>query len=449
MTRLRIKLTIFALLLAVTALTLVNAQQQQTPQKYTEADMPKLMDATWSENVIGEGTDPETIKSLLQRGQIIIINEHPKRVKWLITSGVLVNASPETIFKAIKDYENYPNFMPETENVTAKELNGPNIVELSMTLNIKVMKGISLPVKYSIIHYHRPPLRSDWTKSTGKFEENSGFYQFVPVDGGKQTMLFYTIYTLPRIPIATDLFKKDPNLELVINMSTAVMVCRALKKHVEKLEGRQPFVPMKSGDIVSVLSKDPKTVNLLLKRGGLILLEEGPPMWATTAVAMNQSPEEVFKIITDFESYNCYQSQIVKTEVKSRTPTNAKVAFAMEIDYALLKIPLKYTLNYTFNPPTTISWKWAEGDVPSQQGSWTLIPLEGGKRTLAFFRQTEDLKSLPGLGGAGVRSAIAQEPTLEPAILGSQALIAARSTRDLINMPPAKRDELMTKCKKK
>jgi hypothetical protein len=47
MTRLRIKLTIFALVLAVTALTLVSAQQQQTPQKYTEADMPKLMDATW------------------------------------------------------------------------------------------------------------------------------------------------------------------------------------------------------------------------------------------------------------------------------------------------------------------------------------------------------------------------------------------------------------------
>lgn len=436
-----------ALALVVSAVTLTIGQQQPS---YTPADMPKLMEITWNEDVLGAGADPDAIRALLQRGQLIIINEHAKKVKWLVTGGLLVNAKPETIFSALRDYAHYQDFMPETEKVKATELGGPNIVDLAMTLKIKVMKGIELPVNYSIIHYHRPPLRSDWTKNTGSFEENSGFYQFVPIDGGKQTMLFYTIYSLPRIPIATSLFKKDPNLELVINMSTAIMVTRALKKHCEKLEGREPFIPGKgmTGNAVDVLSKDPKTINLLLKRGGIILIEDGPPMWATTAVMMDMPQEEVFKLLTTFEAYSCYQSQVVKTEVKEKTPTSAKVLFNLDIDYALLKVPLKYVLNYKFTPPTGLSWKWAEGDVPSQQGSWTLVPLEGGKKTLAFLRATEDLKTLPGLGGTGLRSAIGAEPTIEPAVLGSQALVQARSTRDLMNMPADKRAATM-KCPKK
>lgn len=433
------------LVLALSAVSLVNGQQQT----FKPEDMPKLMEATWNEDVMA-GTDPELMKSLLQRGQLIIINEHAKKVKWLITSGVLVNAKPETIFSALKDYSNYQNFMPETEKVTATELNGPNIVELAMTLNIRIMKGIALPVPYSILHYHRPPLRSDWTKRTGNFEENSGFYQFVPVDGGKQTMLFYTIYSLPRLPIATNLFKKDPNLELVINMSVAAMVTRALKKYCEKLENREPFVPGKgTGNLIDALSKDPKTISLLLKRGGMIMIEDGPPMWATTVVSMDATPDEVYKNIAAFEEYSCYQSQVVQTVVKEKTANSAKVAFSLSIDYALLKVPLKYTLGYTLNPPNSMSWKWLEGDVPSQQGSWTLMPLEGGKKTLAFLRQTEDLKTLPGIGGVGVRTAINSEKTLEPAILGSQALITARSTRESINMPAAKRAEKMKNCPKK
>jgi len=441
---------VIILVLALSALAaLMVSRVGSQQQTYTPADMPKLMEVTWNEDVMA-GTDPELMKSLLQRGQLIIINEHAKKVKWLITSGVLVNAKPETIFAAIKDYSHYQNFMPETEKVTSTELNGPNIVELSMTLKIKITKEIALPVPYSIIHYHRPPYRSDWTKHTGNFEENSGFYQFVPVDGGKQTMLFYTIYSLPRLPIATSLFKKDPNLEMVINMSVAAMVTRSLKKYVEKLEGREPFIPGKgAGNLIESLSKDPKTINLLLKRGGLIMIEDGPPMWATTAVSMDASPEEVFKSIAAFEQYPCYQSQVIQTAVKEKAANSAKVAFQLKVDYALLNVPLKYTMAYSLTPPNGMTWKWAEGDVPTQRGSWTFLPLEGGAKTLAFFRQTEDLKTLPGFGGYGVKTAIASEATLEPAILGSQALITARSTRNFINMPAAKRSEKLAKCPKK
>ena len=415
---------------------------------YTAADMPKLMASTWDEDVMGGGTDPAAILALLERGQLVIINEHTKKTKWLVTGGILVNARPETLFKVITDTEHYSQFMPMTQNAQATPL-GPNIIDLKLTLKLKIVQGIpAIPMTYSVIHYHRPPYRSDWTAHTGRFERNDGFYQFVPVGNGDRTMAFYTLYSLPRIPLATNLFAKDPNLELVMNMSTAAMVTRALKKRAEEVEKREPFAPGKSmkGSVIEALSRDPKTVNLLISRGGIILIEDGPPMYATTAVAINAPPDVVYRFVTKFENYRCFLTDTLESRVIERSDTSARVAFRLAIDYAILKIPLKYELVYKLKAPGQIQWKWASGDLPSQVGSWTLLPLDEGNRTLGLFRLTEDLKTLPGIAGAGLRSSIQNNPYVEPAILGSLALINARGARDFVMLKPEEKKIRLDKC---
>lgn len=414
---------------------------------YTQAEINKMMEATINEDIIGVGTDPLAINKLLQMGQIIIINEHTKKVPWLITGGVLTNASPETLYSVIMDTDNYSEIQPFTEKAEVKEL-APNLYELHLTLNIKIIKGISVPVKYSIIHYNQPPLRTDWAMGTGRFEENLGFYQFVPISGGKQSMLFYTLYSLPRIPIVTKWIKNDPNLEKALNLSVAIMVPRAIKKRAEMVENREPFVPGKSikGNVAEIMARDPKTINLLLKRGGLVIIEDTSPMMVTTVVSMNAPPEEVYDFVTQFENYPCYQTQMKKTEVREKTDNSAKVFFDLDIDYGIVKIPLTYTMDYTLERPGKIAWKWAEGDVPTQKGSWTFTPLLGGKRTLAFFRSTFDVKALPGLMGSGIRSAIKTQASLEPAILAGQAMIQAQATRDLMNMSKIERKKIIESC---
>jgi len=415
---------------------------------YTIKEMPQVMSATWDYKVINDDTEKQAILSLLERGQLIVINEHTQKTKWLITAGILINARPETLFSVICDMDNYQKFMPMTEGAKAID-RGPNIIELNLTLKLKIVKGIpAIPMNYSVLHYHRPPYRSDWTYYSGKFESNDGFYQFVPVDDGNSTMAFYTIYSRPRIPIATNLFEKDPNLELVMNMSTAVMVTRALKKRAEEVEKREPFVPGKgmTGTAVDAMTKDPKTVKLLLSRGGLILIEDGKRMWATTAVSMDAPQGEVFELITRYEKYPCYMSQVKKTEVLKRSPKGARAAFKLSLDYAILRIPLKYELSYLFNPPTDITWKWAAGDIPDQEGSWKFLPVEGSKKTLGFLRMTMDLRTLPGMAGAGLKASIGGQPSLEPALMGSQTLINARSTRDFLRLSPAQRKKKIDEC---
>ncbi|GEM_PF-1279601 len=443
----RLFFSVFFLIMAVFFASLGATGDKPT---YTLADAKKLMAATLDEDVMGGGTDPDAILALLKHGQLVIIDEHAKNTKWLISGGILINTRPETLFGVITDAENYSNFMPMTEGAQMTPL-GPNIVDLKLTLKIKIIKGIpAIPVTYSVIHYHRPPYRSDWTAHTGRFKRNDGFYQFVPVKNDNRTMAFYTVYSLPRIPLTTDLFKKDPNLELMINMSTAAMVTRALKKRAEHVEKRKPFMPGKGmgANVIDALTRDTKTVNLLLARGGLILIEDGPPMYATTAVAINAPPEVSYKIISDFENYPCYLSQIERTEVIERSEDAARVAFRLSIDYGIFEIPMEYELAYRLKPPHRIEWKWASGDLPSQLGSWTLAPIEGGKRTLGLLRQSVDLKTLPGLAGAGLRVSISGQPSLEPAIMGSQALITARSMRDFIHLSPEKKHAKTEECRK-
>ncbi len=444
----KVMLVTAAILITVLAGAYVaSADKEEKKEKYTVDEMPEVMGATWEEDVIGNA-DPEDILALLKRGQLVIVDEHTKETKWLVTGGMLANARPETCFKVITDIENYNKFMPMTENAHATEL-GPNIVKFGFTLKLKIVKGIpAIPIDYSVLHYHRPPLRSDWTHYSGRFERNDGFYQFVPVEGNR-TMIFYTIYSLPRLPIATSLFKKDPNLELTTNMSTAVMVTRALKDRAEKIEGRKPFRPgKKQGNVVKALANDPETVNLLLDRGGIILIEDGPPMYATTAVAIDTSPGRAFSVITEFEDYPCYQSQVKKAETLEKSPKSARAKFKMVIDYAILNIPLKYKLNYNLNPPGLIEYEWADGDVPSQKGSWNFVPLAEGRKTLLILRQSEDLKALPGLMGKALKISINGQPSLEPAIMGGQALLMAGNARDFINMSSSKRKALLKKCER-
>jgi len=184
----------------------------------------------------------------------------------------------------------------------------------------------------------------------------------------------------------------------------------------------------------------------LLDRGGLILIEDGPPMYATTAVAVNASPESAFRTITGFDDYPCYQSQVKKAETIKKSPKSARAKFEMVLDYAILDIPLNYELSYALHSPRLIEYKWADGDVPSQKGSWNLIPLAEGERTLLILRQTEDLKSLPGLMGTALKISINGQPTLEPAILGGQALLTAGNARDFIDMSSSERKSLLEKC---
>jgi len=426
----------------------VLADKAEKKERYAVDEMPEVMGATWKEDVIGNA-DPSDILALLKRGQLVIIDEHTTETKWLVSGGILVNARPQTCFSVITDMENYDKFMPMTENARATEL-GPDIVRLDLTLKLKIVRGIPpIPIDYAVLHYHRPPLRSDWTHYSGRFERNDGFYQFVPVEGDR-TMAFYTLYSLPRFPMAASLFKKDPNLELTMNMSTAVMVTRALKERAEKIEGREPFLPGdKEGSVLETLAEDPGTVKLLLERGGLILIEDGPPVYVTTAVAVDASEGRAFGALTRFEEYPCYQSQVKKAETLEKSPDSARAKFRVVLDYAILNIPLQYELSYTIHPPESIEYEWAAGDVPGQKGNWSLFRLPESGQTLLILRQTEDLKSLPGLMGKGLKMSIRSQPSLEPAILGGQALLTARNMREFLDLSLSERKSLLEKCKRR
>ena len=82
----------------------------------------------------------------------------------------------------------------------------------------------------------------------------------------------------------------------------------------------------------------------------------------------NCSVEDFFKIIADYEKYHEFLQEVKKCTVL-KTEGNRKL---VEFNVSVIK-SFKYTLWMVENPPTSIQWEFAGGDVfKTSIGSWKL-----------------------------------------------------------------------------
>lgn len=104
------------------------------------------------------------------------------------------------------------------------------------------------------------------------------------------------------------------------------------------------------------------------------------------SVTVNVTPEEFFKVITDFEKYPEFVSTVKKCEIKRQDGNTFEVFF--EID--LIK-RVKYSLKMTAVPNKKLSWTFAGGDLfKVNSGSWEIEPANGGKATKAKYTADVD-----------------------------------------------------------
>lgn len=101
---------------------------------------------------------------------------------------------------------------------------------------------------------------------------------------------------------------------------------------------------------------------------------------ASTTEVFNCTPEQFFKIISDYEKYHEFLSEVKKCTVL-KTEGNRKL---VEYNVSVVK-SFKYQLWMTESAPTGITWEFASGDVfKTSIGSWKLEP-EVGNKTKATY----------------------------------------------------------------
>ncbi len=390
-------------------------------EEYIQYDFSKpqeVFKATLSETVIGTGIEPTVLFEILKTGQIVIVNDHPNssKIPWLTTAGILVNAPAEQVFKAITDYDNYHEFMPQVDSAGAVEIS-ENIVRIDYIIGIQVLL-FKVDVPYSVYSYYRPPYRVDWVLAGGKFNENLGAYEVVPVPGQpNRSMLFYTSFAENRNAIVNKLSKDIPILDMLINLSAGTIVVKALRDHSEEMYNKtcstQKPPEEKFAGILDLIKQYPDILAALSRRGKLVILENTTPNYYTGGITVDKPIKDVYKAISDLEGSSSV-SDLYSMKVLSQEENTLRVKAKTTIKL-VMKFDTKFIANYQLKPPHQMTWKQEPGgDIKGEAGSWEFVELEENK-TLVLYRHTSDLKSQ----GFFMRRLFKIEPAFEQAIQAS------------------------------
>lgn len=112
---------------------------------------------------------------------------------------------------------------------------------------------------------------------------------------------------------------------------------------------------------------------------------------ASTTEVFNCTPEQFFKIISDYEKYHEFLPEIKSCKVL-KTEGNRKL---VEYHAQVVK-SFKYSLWMTENPPHSITWEFASGDVfKTSVGSWKLED-EAGKTRATYTVEATFNMFVPG-----------------------------------------------------
>jgi uncharacterized protein YndB with AHSA1/START domain len=111
---------------------------------------------------------------------------------------------------------------------------------------------------------------------------------------------------------------------------------------------------------------------------------------AERQIVIDASPRRCFDALVDYESFPDWQRAVRACEVLTRDREGRGKEVAFEIDAKVKSI--NYTLDYSYEEPHLISWRYVEGDVRDVDGEFVFED-QGDGTTLATYALRLD----PGL----------------------------------------------------
>ncbi len=101
---------------------------------------------------------------------------------------------------------------------------------------------------------------------------------------------------------------------------------------------------------------------------------------ATRSIVINAPPEKLFDVITDYDKYGEFLTEVKKVSTSDRKGNEVKVHYEVDVIKTI-----RYTILVKEERPRRMSWTFVEGEVmKDNQGSWVLEP-EGEGRTKATY----------------------------------------------------------------
>jgi uncharacterized membrane protein len=119
---------------------------------------------------------------------------------------------------------------------------------------------------------------------------------------------------------------------------------------------------------------------------------------ATQQMVVGASPEQTWQVLTDFDEYPIWATDLKSAEVVARDDEGRAVEVAFRA--AAMGRSTSYRLRYDYSQaPEVLAWKLVEGDITRKlDGSYVLAPVDGdADSTLVTYHLEVDLLvPLPG-----------------------------------------------------
>lgn len=417
-----------------------------SPARAAAESLDEMVKLTSSRSVVSGGVDLMTLESIMKRGLLIIVDETTgEKIPWLVSAGINIDAPPEDAFNTFIDFARYPEWMAQTEKASV-QVTG-NRAEVEHTLLFK-LGFIPYRIHYTVTDRIIPPRRVDWVGTGGDLKETYGYMELFPVEGGKKTMFYFTSWTTPESIFLRKFIEGDPTLDLMISVSSASVYVKNLKTRLEKAKPAAAVTPAPDFSLTPV-----ETLIGLSSRGPVVLFTDstpeetaaGVPPEVTSWIIINLPPETVYPELADFPSQVGYISIVDDAKWISRNGQSGEMDFHYQIKLPIYTRKIHCQMSVEFTPGKKISWKHLRGDQYTADGSWELIPLAGGTKTLAILRNRYSFSSMGTIADYVLKS-VPDAPVAVKSILSS---VWIRAVRDWAETPAPEKDRLKALKKKK
>jgi ribosome-associated toxin RatA of RatAB toxin-antitoxin module len=116
----------------------------------------------------------------------------------------------------------------------------------------------------------------------------------------------------------------------------------------------------------------------------------------SSSITIDAPPAEVMGVISDFARYPEWTGEVQETEVLAKDDQGRAAQVRLVLDAGAIKDD--HTLAYTWTGGNQVSWTLVKSQMlRSLDGSYTLAPVDGGRRTEVTYQLTVDVK-IPMLG---------------------------------------------------
>ena len=147
----------------------------------------------------------------------------------------------------------------------------------------------------------------------------------------------------------------------------------------------------------------------------------------TGGIVVDRPPQAVYDTLVDYPNYPKFMPNVAECNIVADRGDEKDVHYKVKIKVGI-SFEIEYTLRKRYRAPEEISWTLlsSKGNkLKKSDGFWRLMPLDGGKRTAAFYSTKFDIADVVW----GFERILKREPSMEVAINAGTGILIIKAIK--------------------